>query len=521
MKRVNTLYRVSTKKQVDVTKDDIPMQKIACHEFAERQGWTITKEYSEKGISGFKVSAEDRDAIQDLKTAALNKEFDVLLVFMFDRIGRIDDETPFVVEWFVHHGIEVWSVKEGEQRFDSHVDKLTNYIRFWQASGESAKTSARIKTRMQQMVEEGNYIGGSAPYGYRLAKRGRLNKKGNEVYDLEIDPAESEIVRMIFESTVKYGHGSFQLADRLNRMGLRTHSGAKFQCNSIIRMLKNKIYCGYIQTKNACSPFIESIQIIDEDVFDMAQEILQQREKKNNSKRTVALKTKGESLLSGNIFCGHCGGRMVATTYHEEYVKADGTKSIYHTKKYTCYHRSRKLNDCDGQAAYRADIVEEKVLSAVKSLFDKIKTTPEQEILEHKFKNQAEDCKVKKRQLEQQLEKQTKQLETLQAEIGNSLIGNSVYSSDDLAAAIKIAKKSVEDTKAKLDEVTSKLEEAKNGADNVPILYQRFLGWANEFDTASNEQKKMIICGLCDRIEVSRDYEVRIVVDMDYGQFCG
>ena len=55
----------------------------------------------------------------------------------------------------------------------------------------------------------------------------------------------------------------------------------------------------------------------------------------------------------------------------------------------------------------------------------------------------------------------------------------------------------------------------------MPILYQRFLGWANEFDTASNEQKKMIICGLCDRIEVSRDYEVRIVVDMDYGQFCG
>ena len=29
----------------------------------------------------------------------------MLLVFMFDRIGRIDDETPFVVEWFVHHGI--------------------------------------------------------------------------------------------------------------------------------------------------------------------------------------------------------------------------------------------------------------------------------------------------------------------------------------------------------------------------------------------------------------------------------
>ena len=92
---------------------------------------------------------------------------DVLLVFMFDRIGRIDDETPFIVEWFVKTaGVEVWSVKEGEQRFETHVDKLTNYIRFWQASGESEKTSIRIKTRMQQLRLDGLYTGGALPYGY-------------------------------------------------------------------------------------------------------------------------------------------------------------------------------------------------------------------------------------------------------------------------------------------------------------------------------------------------------------------
>ena len=48
--------------------------------------------------------------------------------------GTRDDETPFVVQWFVKHNIEVWSVKEGQQRFDSHVDKRMNYIRYWQAS---------------------------------------------------------------------------------------------------------------------------------------------------------------------------------------------------------------------------------------------------------------------------------------------------------------------------------------------------------------------------------------------------
>ena len=141
MKRVYCLYRVSTKGQVD--KDDIPMQKTSCREFAERNGWTILKEFQKKGVSGFKVSASDRDAIQDLKAAAEKKEFDVLLVFMFDRIGRIDDETPFVVEWFIKHGIEVWSVNEGEQRMDNHVDKLMNYIRFWQAT---------VRVRKHQLV---------------------------------------------------------------------------------------------------------------------------------------------------------------------------------------------------------------------------------------------------------------------------------------------------------------------------------------------------------------------------------
>ena len=51
-------------------------------------------------MSGFKVSADDRDAIQDMKRDASQGRFDVLLVFMFDRLGRRENETPFVVEWF-------------------------------------------------------------------------------------------------------------------------------------------------------------------------------------------------------------------------------------------------------------------------------------------------------------------------------------------------------------------------------------------------------------------------------------
>jgi DNA invertase Pin-like site-specific DNA recombinase len=78
------------------------MQRQACQEFVARQDdWVIVGEVSEKGVSGYKISANDRDAIQDLKVAAERREFDILLVFMFDRLGRIQNETPFIVEWFV------------------------------------------------------------------------------------------------------------------------------------------------------------------------------------------------------------------------------------------------------------------------------------------------------------------------------------------------------------------------------------------------------------------------------------
>ena len=107
-KRAVLEYRVSTKGQVD--HDDIPMQKIACRKFAQQQGWRVVMEKAEKGVSGSKVSASKRDVIQELRTAASNREFDVLLVYMFDRLGRIESETPFVLEWFVQHGIEVKTV---------------------------------------------------------------------------------------------------------------------------------------------------------------------------------------------------------------------------------------------------------------------------------------------------------------------------------------------------------------------------------------------------------------------------
>ena len=311
------------------------MQRIACHDFADRfPDWEIVKEFEEKGISGYKVSAEDRDAIQDLKEAALNHEFDVLLVFMFDRLGRMENETPFVLQWFVEHGIEMWSVNEGQQKIESHGDKLMNYIRFWQADGESEKTSIRTKTALGQLVEDGGFKGGLAPYGYDLVRSGRYNKRKHEVYELVVNEAEAAVVRIIFDKYVHEGFGAQRIATYLNKLGYRARSGKMWHHASIRGIICNLTYTGVLRSGESRSQVLPHLQIIMPELFEAAQHIRTSRANSAEQERRVPLNTRGQSLLAGNVFCGHCGSRLSLTTNGKAYPCKDDPNRIVKRVRY-------------------------------------------------------------------------------------------------------------------------------------------------------------------------------------------
>ena len=517
--RVYVLYRVSTKKQVDKQKDDIPMQRIACQEFVKEKGWVITKEFYEKGVSGFKVSAKDRDAIQDLKEAALNKEFDVLLVYMFDRLGRIDSETPFVVEWFINQGIQVWSTQEGQQKLEDQTDKLMNYIRFWQANGESQKTSIRLKTRMAQLTAEGIYHGGVVPFGYETIHKGRLNKKGQPVKDIVIVEKEADIVRTIFDRTLYEGYGSYRLAEYVNGLEVKTHNGSRFTSSTVIRILRTKLYCGYYVSGDTVSPKIDDLVIIDENKFNSVQKILEQRSKKNEQKHHMALTTRGKAMLSGNIFCGHCGCHLNVSGNTESYLRKDGTQGTSNSVRYVCYHKARKLNDCDGQVVYSARKIDDMVSEIVMDYLKRIKTTPKDRALEMRYKKEVEEKKKLKKSLVAQVTKIEKRLAELSVEIGKSLSGESTFTVDMLTMAINSTKEEKAFAESRLQECETELDEKKDVLDKLDYYYEQFVSWADEFENSTMEQKKMIICQLIKSIKVSRGYNLEIEFNISYRQF--
>ena len=520
--RVCCLYRVSTDKQVDYDTNheaDIPMQRKACHRFAEKMGWTIVHEEQEDGVSGHKVRAENRDKIQAIKELARKGKFDILLVFMFDRIGRIADETPFVVEWFVKNGIHVWSTQEGEQRFDNHIDKLLNYIRFWQADGESEKTSIRTRTSLGQMVEEGHYKGGPPAIGYMLVKSGRFNKRKHELYDLKVNENDAAVVRIIFDKYTKEGLGIQKIANLLNDKGYPNPTGNRWSYNTVRNIIHNPTYTGYLRSGESRSPFIPELQIISQEQFDRAQEIMQQRAEMLQSKPRVPLNMKGNALLSGNVFCGHCGARLHLSTACKYYRKKDGTLVKKPRIRYVCYGKTRKVTACDGQSVYMQKKLDSIVESVVKETFDRIMGVPKSAVIGSRYKEELTIRKANLKRRQTEYSKEADKLSKLRAEVVKSIQGESAFSQTMLAGLTEDAEARVKLLKERCDEAQREVESSENLIQEMSDQYDEIISWSSLYDSASIEAKKMIVNAMIKRIDVYRDYDIHIELNMSIRQF--
>lgn len=506
------VYRVSTKGQVE--KDDIPMQKEACRNFAESQGWEIVKEFSEKGVSGFKKSAKERDELQKIQQAAMEGKFDILLVFMFDRLGRRDDETPFIVEWFTKQGIEVWSVNEGQQRFDTHVDKLMNYIRYWQASGESLKTSVRTRTRLEQLTGEGHYTGGTVAFGYKRVRLGRVNKKNQEVCDLVIDEAEAEIVRLIFHKYVYEGYGAQKLSHYLYEQGVVGRNNKNIPNTSIVRMIKNKGYTGYL-INGAVETECPQLRIIEPELFEQAQELRQARTCERGG---TSLGTSSKALLTGLVYCGHCGNRLSLTSSGRTHTYADGHTVKEVRPRYSCFYKIRHPGDCDGQSGYGVSKLDSIVEEVVRQIFAQFREVSRKKLLESVKTNDAARIQKKIKKFQKDLEAKQKELDDLKAETILVIRGVSALDKELLGTLVAEAREALETLEKQLVQAQEEYEEATKTAKRSNYICNELFTWADVYDTANHDERRAILQQFIKEIRVRKDYEISITLNASFNQ---
>lgn len=173
-------------------------------------------------------------------------------------------------------------------------------------------------------VKRGCYIGNYAPYGFKKVKVGKD-------HTLEIIEDQADVVRLVFDLYTQEDRTPYQIACKLNEMGVKPARCNNWTKDTIRVMLRNPHYAGYVAfNRIKRTPVLENGEvvykrlaqpeedqiiaegkhtgIIGRDVWQAAQELVARHPRVNYEKET-------KNPYAGIIFCGKCGRAMALHPY--------------------------------------------------------------------------------------------------------------------------------------------------------------------------------------------------------------
>jgi hypothetical protein len=233
----------------------------------------------------------------------------------------------------------------------------------------------------------------------------------------------------------------------------------------------------------------------------------------------MPMSNKSQSLLSGNIFCGHCGSRLTPTTSGGKYQRKDGAVRIKKRHCYVCYGKTRLRAECDGSSTYSCHLVDDVVESAVRNLFERLTDNPADSIIQALYAKKQLDVKSELDRASAELKRENSTLADIKAELIKAISGKSALSKEDISEALQSQKETVDALAKKVEALTA---ESKKGTESVSTA-KRQLGyiqsWAKIFDDADLDTKKMIVANLVDRVIVNKGYQIEVVLSVELMAF--
>lgn len=311
-------------------------------------------EIKEELVSG--ESIDLRPKMLELLNDVENKKYDAVLVMDIDRLGRGDmQDQGLILDTFKTSNTKIITPRKTYNLQDEFDEEYSEFEAFM-ARKELKLINRRLQRGRIRSVEDGNYIGAAPPFGYDILKNGKERTL--------IHNNDADAVKLIFDLYVNNNIGARKIAIKLNSLGYKTNTGKDFYPSAVLNILKNKIYCGYVQWQKKeekkskdpnkkmdvrTRPIEEWIEakgkhtpIISEELYNQAQLILK-------GKYHTPYHLDGiTNPLAGIIKCGKCGASMVYRPY---------TSQAPHI---ICY------NGC-GNKSSNFKYVEEKLLYSIKN----------------------------------------------------------------------------------------------------------------------------------------------------------
>lgn len=520
-KRAIILYRMSTNRQ------DIETQKRMNRRFCKEKGYDIIAEYFEDGVSGYKNPLSRRPDLLNILDKAEKREFDVFVVYIFDRIVRREEEYPLILNQLTKNNIEIWSSSTGEKIKNEHTDKLTNYITGWQNEYESIKTSHRIKDTKRNKNEMGKFMGGAAPLGYELYMTGEINSKGKVMYDMRINENEADIIKLIFDMYVNQNYGVHLIAKRLNEMGYRSRTGTPMRQSTVHRVLRNTVYIGrrmfnkstttrddviYIDREEwKTQPYKEELRIIDDETFLKTQHLIDNKKKNHiphNSKQ----------LFSGMVYCGYCGSKLNTDYNRKKQYRKDGSYSISDSALFRCIEAKTFRSTTEHkQTNFGANKYQNTILSIITDFMSSIdKNQFFEEISKHRDGNIV-NIQKQINNMDKIITDTSRLIQKMEKQIDEAVLNDDIVKMDLIIKRIKENEELVINTNNEKFKLQQQLKNSMTDNMKLMDVYQEIDDWTNKFNEVEDGRKKSMLLKVIDKIYLSKE-DVKVVFKFELEQ---
>lgn len=330
---------------------------------AKNKDFNIKKIYREI-VSGDTIS--QRPEMQNLLNDVSNGTYKGVLVMEIERLARGNSiDQGIVANTFKFSGTKIitpYKIYDPNNEFDEEYFEFGLFM----ARREYKVINRRLQQGRLASVQEGNYIGSVAPYGYNKIK---INKNNT----LEINEQQAEIVKLIFDLYTNKNMGVSKIANYLNNLGIKPIKSDVWVSSTIQTILKNPVYIGKIKWNKRCSinkivngqikktrPISKNYILVDglhKPIISIKQFEKANNLMKNSSISPLKEEKELKNPLAGIIKCGYCGRSMIRRPYTKK-----GQKDTLMCPIVCCNNISSPLH-----------IVEEKLLKAIDEYYSSYK----------------------------------------------------------------------------------------------------------------------------------------------------
>ena len=319
--------------KLEKNREAISTQRYMLEKYIEKQpDMRLTAVFCDNGETGTDF---ERPGFEQMMDEVRHRKIDCIVVKDLSRFGRNYVETGYYLEKiFPYMGIRLVAVNDGYDTLSGDTDEMVVSLKNLVNDLYAKDISRKINSTFETMRAKGQITSGHPPYGYLRSREDR--------HRLVIDQETAPVIRDIFQWRLE-GEGMAQIARRLNDRGVLSppmfhyrHGNRKYKPSGVsaiwrayhVRfMLQNPAYAGHMAQGKVKESLSDGIPlkktareewvivknthegIIDQETFDRAQELVEQRRQESRKIRGKYETT--ENILKGFLICEDCGTKMM------------------------------------------------------------------------------------------------------------------------------------------------------------------------------------------------------------------